>query len=653
MAYTEAQWSNLQRQLPVEDRMSYGEYVATLSPEEQRQIYLASLTPAERRKILEAGPSAVTTVDERTKLAGAKTDTAAQATATATAAQQEATRAALAALTSGRTLTDAQKALLDIGTKTTATTLGTLTAEEAQTAVRKLTAGDPLTDAEKAFLDMDGNDNVDGNNNAGGDSYTTVDGVLMFNGSPFSGTYNGQEYENGKVKLTPPPGGDDYTTVDGVLMFKGAPFTGSYNGKEYENGKVKVTPPGGDEYTTVDGVLMYKGAAFTGMYQGKEYVNGKVKTTPPPGGNDYTTVDGVLMYKGAPFSGNYNGKEYVNGKVKTGGGLKNPGYWTDPTTGLLYKDDVLFDGTLGTLNYKGGRVTGGNNNQGDNNAALAEKIAADAKKSAQEEFLASLTELGLGDLAKVINDMIKLDFAVSKIKMELPKTQEYKDRFPGMAALRDAGQAVSEATYISMEKGYLQTLQAYGLDTKTLGSRAQLGTYISNLVSPREFEERVNLAATRVKENADVISQFKAYYPEVDNSALTAYLLNPKVGMDIIKKQVRTAEIGAAAKSAGFAELASQTGIGTAGNLIDAVGTSDYGTLKKQFGEAKTLATQQERLSRIEGQQYSEIEAVNAAVAQNQGAILASRRRAERETMTRFGGASGVTSTSLKGTQNI
>ena len=102
MAYTEAQWNNLQRQLPVEDRMSYGEYVATLSPEEQRQIYLASLTPAERRKILEAGPSAVTTVDERTKLAGARTDTAAQATATATAAQQEATRAALAALSSGR-----------------------------------------------------------------------------------------------------------------------------------------------------------------------------------------------------------------------------------------------------------------------------------------------------------------------------------------------------------------------------------------------------------------------------------------------------------------------------------------------------------------------------------------------------------------------
>ena len=619
MAYTEAQWNNLQRQLPVEDRMSYGEYVATLSPEEQRQIYLASLTPAERRKILEAGPSAVTTVDERTKLAGARTDTAAQATATATAAQQEATRAALAALTSGRTLTDAQKALLNIGTKTT----GTLTAEQAQTAVTKLTAGDPLTDAEKAFLDIGGNDNVGSNNNVGGDN--NVGG-------------------NNNV------GGDSYTTVDGVLMFNGSPFTGTYNGKEYENGKVKITPPpGGDEYTTVDGVLMYKGAAFTGMYQGKEYVNGKVKTTPPPGGDEYTTVNGVLMYKGAPFTGNYNGKEYVNGKVKTGSGVKNPGYWTDPTTGLLYKDDVLYEGALGTLNYKGGRVTGGSNND----TTLAEKIAADAKKSAQDDFLASLTELGLADLAAVINDMIKLDYAPSKIKMELPGTDAYKERFPGMKALRDAGQAVSEATYISMEKGYLQTLQAYGLDTKTLGSRAQLGTYISNLVSPREFEERVNLAANRVKENADVISQFKAYYPEVDNSALTAYLLNPKVGMDIIKKQVRTAEIGAAAKSAGFTELASQAGIGTAGNLIDAVGTSDYGTLKKEFGAAKTLATQQERLSRIEGQQYSEIEAVNAAVAQNQGAILASRRRAERETMTRFGGASGVTSTSLKGTQNI
>jgi hypothetical protein len=309
----------------------------------------------------------------------------------------------------------------------------------------------------------------------------------------------------------------------------------------------------------------------------------------------------------------------------TGGGTT-----TDP----LKLNGANFTGSVGGVNYVNG-------------------VREDtAKRTAQQDFRAALAELGLADLADTIDGFIREDLPVSRIKLELPKTQAYKDRFPGMEALRAAGQAVREDTYISMERGYLQTLQAYGLDTKALGSRKQLGTYIANLVSPREFEERVTLAATRVKENADVISQFKAYYPEVDNSALTAYLLNPAVGMDIIKRQVRVAEIGAAAVNAGFTELGSQVGLGAATGLINAVGTSDLGTLKKEFDAARTLATQQERLSRLEGQQYSQIEAVNAAIARNQGAILQSQQRAARET-ARFGGASGLTSASLRGDTEI
>jgi hypothetical protein len=335
---------------------------------------------------------------------------------------------------------------------------------------------------------------------------------------------------------------------------------------------------------------------------------------------------------GGNTGGGNTGGGNTGGNGNTGGGSNytGAGNATDP----LKLNGANFTGTLGGVNYVNG-------------------VKEDtAKKTAQQEFRATLADFGLADLADAVDNLIRQDYTVSQIRLELPKQQAYKDRFPGMEALRAAGQAVNEATYISMEKGYMQTLQAYGLDTKTLGGRKQLGTYIANLVSPREFEERVGLAANRVKENADVIAQFKAYYPEVDNSALTAYLLNPAVGMDIIKKQVRVAEIGAAATRAGFTELGSQVGLGTAAGLIDAVGTSDYGTLKKEFGAAKTLATQQERLSRLEGQQYSQIEAVNAAIAQNQGAILQSQQRAARET-SRFGGRSGVTSTSLKGTEGI
>jgi hypothetical protein len=331
--------------------------------------------------------------------------------------------------------------------------------------------------------------------------------------------------------------------------------------------------------------------------------------------------------------------------------------WTDPETGATR----TFNSAAELSAFVSSWAVGANARASDRARAETDKAKADAlaaekdrqtaqRRTAQQEFRASLSEFGLGDLADVVDRFIRDDLSPSQIKLELPKTEAYKMRFPGMQALREAGQAVSEATYISMEKGYLQTLAAYGLEPEVLGSRKELGTYIANLVSPREFEERVNLAATRVKDNPDVIAQFKTFYPEVDNNALTAYLLNPIKGMDVIKKQVRLAEIGAAGLSAGFKTAVSMP---VAEELRGAVGEQDYQTIQQSFEQAKYLADQQSRLARIEGTAYSELEAIRGTVGKDIQSQLASQKRAERESVTRFGGRSGVTSTSLKSSDLI
>lgn len=276
-------------------------------------------------------------------------------------------------------------------------------------------------------------------------------------------------------------------------------------------------------------------------------------------------------------------------------------------------------------------------------------IETKARRTAQQDFKAALGELGLADLADEVDRMIREDYTVSQIKIELPKTASYQTRFPGMEALRKAGRAISEATYIANEKGYLQTLRAYGLDTAVLGSRSELGKYISNEVSPREFEERVNLAATRVQENPDVIATFKSYYPEADQSGVITYLLNPKAGMDVIKKQVRVSEIGAAATKAGFIQ---QIGAEYAGTLVGAVGESTYAQISNEFQRARQLANSQRRLAQIENQAYSDLEAVSAVVGDEVNAALASERRAARE-VARFGTRGGITGTSLGTTAQI
>ena len=278
------------------------------------------------------------------------------------------------------------------------------------------------------------------------------------------------------------------------------------------------------------------------------------------------------------------------------------------------------------------------------------KLAEQQKKTALEEFKASLTTMGLADLTDTIDEFIKNDYTASQIKLELPKTTAYKTRFPGMEALKTANRAINEATYISNERAYLQTLRAYGLDTATLGSLSALGTYIANEVSPREFEERVNLASDRVTQNPDVLNTFKSYYPEADKSSVVAYLLNPKAGIDLVKKQVRVAEIGAAAVAAGFKPTTISTTYGE--TLVPDTGDKTFNTIRAEFQKAKQLSDAQRSLAQIEGQTYSDVEAIEGVVGGDTQKLLASQQRAERE-IARFSSRGGVTGSSLGSSINV
>lgn len=380
------------------------------------------------------------------------------------------------------------------------------------------------------------------------------------------------------------------------------------------------------------------------------YTDGTTSTIPAPGsGGNYTgsgTTGDPLLFNGTPFTGTRGGARYVNGVLQTDSSGNNGGVYSGSGTSSspLTLNGKPFTGVLSGINYVNGVAQQSGSFNTGSNTLTATDIETKARRTAQQDFKAALGELGLADLADEVDNMIRQDFTVAQIKMELPKTASYQLRFPGMAALRAAGRAINEATYISNEKGYLQTLRAYGLDTDILGSRSALGTYIANEVSPREFEERVNLASTRVNENQEVLETFKSFYPEVDKSGVITYLLNPKAGMAIIKKQVRTSEIGAAAASAGFAR--DLMGISNIETLLPAVGEQAYAGLRTEFQRARQLAQSQRRLAQIENQSYSDLEAIGAVVGDDAAKLLASERRAQREA-ARFSARGGITGASL------
>ena len=267
--------------------------------------------------------------------------------------------------------------------------------------------------------------------------------------------------------------------------------------------------------------------------------------------------------------------------------------------------------------------------------------------TAIEDFKANLKLAGLDTLADTIDSYIKDDLSAAQIKINLVGTKAYKDRFPGMESLSKAGRAVNEATYISMEKGMTSILKAYGLDDKVFGTTEKLGTVIANQVSVAEYEQRVSMASDKVKKNTDVLAALNEYYGVTVEGAIS-YLLDPKLGMDIVKKQIRASEIGAAAEMYKF-----DLDKAAAESYINVSGTADLNSLKESFGKARILAETQTRLASIEGDKtYNELQAVATTLGNDQQRMLESQRRALRE-QARFAGQSGISSGSLRKESSI
>jgi hypothetical protein len=303
-------------------------------------------------------------------------------------------------------------------------------------------------------------------------------------------------------------------------------------------------------------------------------------------------------------------------------------------------DGKPFTGSLFGSTYNNGVVV-------DTAAKTAEDIAKQGRLDARVEFGNTLKALGLPqNLVDELDNMIKQDYTKSQMYLELQKTPAWKERFPGMEGLAKAGKAVDAGTYISMEKGFLQTLDFYGIDKKLFGTTAELGKQIANLVSPKRFETVVALAAQDVENNPDVLAGLNLYYG-VDKSAAISYLLNPEIGLDIIQRQARAAEIGAKAGKSQFAFGMTKEGSGVAESFINAAGTMDLQALDVSFQQARQLANTQTSIAATEGASYNDLSAVSAILGKDQAALLDSQRRAARAT-ARFTGSSGLGSGSLK-----
>jgi hypothetical protein len=373
-----------------------------------------------------------------------------------------------------------------------------------------------------------------------------------------------------------------------------------------------------------------------------------ISTVASDGSNTYKFVGGILLFNGQAYSGEYEGKTYKNGRVVTptsfstgdnGGNNGNGG-----STGGLTQADI--DAAVAKA------VAGAT---AANNAMIAQmKAEADAaklatKQKASDKLTALFSAYGLETLAPFINTRIMADVSEEMLLLELYDRPEYQKRFPGMSSLRKKSRTITEKEYMDIEKAMTQTARFFDLPKGFYDNPDDFGKLIGAEVSAKEYQDRLQVGQDLSRTlNPSVKQQLIDFYG-VGEGDLTAFVLDADKALPLIQKQAKAAQFVGIGRAAGF-EL---RGI-TSGQAENIAGTESYAKLSERelaqaLGQAGQLRRTQKRLSGIEGQDYSEQEALSAVIEGSPQALLASQQRAQREG-ARFSARGGVTGASLRST---
>ena len=271
--------------------------------------------------------------------------------------------------------------------------------------------------------------------------------------------------------------------------------------------------------------------------------------------------------------------------IESRGGINSQGYFNDtPINSQLtaeeYKSVTKPDGSIDTqkmlaiLNSKGkvegvlgggtgmgggGGIGGGAGGTGSltGGAGTSEDIAK--RQSAYDLLFEQFNQYGLGGLVAPLKGLIMQNVSPSEFTIRLRDTDAYKKRFAANAQRVAKGlSALSEAEYIGLEDQYQSIMRNYGLPASyytrgEMGRQEGFEKFIAGDVSASELEDRIALAQNRVINAApEIAASLKTYYPDITNSDILAYTLDPEKGLADIKRKVTAAEIGGAATMAGL-----------------------------------------------------------------------------------------------------
>lgn len=272
---------------------------------------------------------------------------------------------------------------------------------------------------------------------------------------------------------------------------------------------------------------------------------------------------------------------------------------------------------------------------------------------------AALQAVGVEGLVSVMADIRKLypginsEDALNLLKFDKRFNQPYLQRFSGNKMLQDAGfRMLDDKEYLATEAAFNKIFTSYGL--KQFSNREKFGSLIGNSVSADELAARVSTAYDRViKGSSETKQALNRLFPELNDSDILAYALDPVNQLPAIKRKVQAAEIGGAAlaqnlsiglqaapaQATGFSNVQRQ-GLGI--EELQAQGI-DLAEARKGFAAVADVLPTAEKLSALYGDrmaQYGRKEAEQEAFMDLASAKRARRKLSETET-AQFQGQSG------------
>lgn len=285
-----------------------------------------------------------------------------------------------------------------------------------------------------------------------------------------------------------------------------------------------------------------------------------------------------------------------------------------------------------------------------------------ASDAAVTSLLRSIGVNGIMDAMAQIRALypeISSDDALMLAKFDPRFNSAYMTRFAGNKLLMDAGFApLDDKEYLATERAFDKIFTSYEL--KQFNNRERFAKLIGSRISADELASRVSLAADRVMKGAsETRKALSQLYPELTNSDLIAYAIDPVNQLPALQRKVLSAEIGGAALAQNLTiglqaapEVESgYTNVRRRGLGVEELMAAGVDLEKARTGFAKVaeVLPTAEKLSAIYGsrlEQFGRREAEQEQFQQLASAKRARQRLSETE-IAAFSGEAGVGRTSL------